>query len=121
KRTDEPMTDQLRDLVRRNLALHQSFITTLVETGDTVPKGAVLILLPSDDRELAAYNFRMGVEMVMAGRNVYFRQYPREDLDTRRRTAAVPDLDLADLKAAVDGLVSRFHAPSESREPTDLP
>lgn len=42
---------------------------------DRVPEGALLVIVPEDDPELARYNIEIGQQAVLAGRNVYFMHW----------------------------------------------
>ncbi len=67
------------DLADRSLALALAFLAEQIDHPERlaeIPSDTsepVIVLLPDDDPELAAYNFQLGLQVVQEGRNVYFR------------------------------------------------
>ncbi len=53
------------DIVKRNLDLHAEWMKYVFENPDVldrIPKGAVLVILPEDDKELYEENYKILVE-----------------------------------------------------------
>lgn len=60
----------------RNITLSFEFAKSIVDDPailDEVPDGATLVLLPSDEPDLARENLRLGIAAAERGENVYLR------------------------------------------------
>ena len=79
--TDEAVSPETRQLATRNFLLQQQFMRAML-TDDAlnaeVPDGAMLVLLPDHDPELATANLRAGVAAAEHGLNVYLRHVAAE-------------------------------------------
>lgn len=63
-------------LTRRDYALQDEFRQAMIASDDLmdeVPNGAMLVLLPDDDPELAERNIAIGVLSARRDKNVYLR------------------------------------------------
>jgi Family of unknown function (DUF5647) len=68
--------DELDDVARRSIALSFDFSRAIVENPailDDVPNGAVVVLIPPDDPDLAAREIETGIAWLRQGVDVYFR------------------------------------------------
>jgi len=67
---------EMTALADRNVTLHQQYLRYMLRDealAEEVPNGAVLVLLPDTDPELAEANLRAGIEAARRGKNIYVR------------------------------------------------